>query len=809
MPEKPSEKGGHDDASLHTRHTSQRLLALEKAELLDVEAVSATASSVSTMPVSSTPDEDSDAVAADEALAEARNEALVDEALVEGDADAAETVTAEAKASEIGSDDNESASAAGAAATSASVEEANESESLPDGVLTASEVVPEPESAEAASDAESDAESNAESNTESGESESNGEIDESNGEIDESDGEIDESNGEIDESDGEIDESNDEIDDDAASESIEMKLAEVEAHLIEEEELVDSQVDTQVDTKQEEAPGSQVESTESQETQVAAQVTAHDSEDSEAGSVHELQHQQQQQQQQKQQQQQQQKQHETDDEKEQLEEEKEAELVSQEEHGKKHIAETDEDEEKPPPTDLTRQSSCGTFQGPLRLMAGHHAIQGLRETMEDEFTLITHPQFNKKYRLRDEVQRSFYAVFDGHGGKTAAVYTSAYLHTEVANRPCFLENPRQALREGILKVHDDFVSPILDSGRKSSSGTCAIVAYVEDTRVVVANVGDSRAVLSRNGHAVPLSDDHKPDRPDELQRVREAGGMVGKNLQDAIRRSQSAKRGGGRSFSSCWHSVCEYFCSVPVPGVMRVFPGGLAISRSIGDLEAEFVVAEPEFFEAELRPEDEFLILACDGVWDVLTNQEAVRHVARHLSRGADAAAEALVDQAFAHGSSDNISVIVIQLEHLRPAAPADDTPAELTDGVVDGVTEGVTADGAGVTDSAVGTEDGDTDKDGADKVIISSPVVESSNNNESDNETDQHTAEVLQGKRQPSGEPILAEVRDDVSEAPSQRDLLETPMVQSRTLAQADSSPEQVELFSMSKLEEAPDQES
>ncbi|XP_020085336.1 probable protein phosphatase 2C 30 [Ananas comosus] len=199
------------------------------------------------------------------------------------------------------------------------------------------------------------------------------------------------------------------------------------------------------------------------------------------------------------------------------------------------------------------------------------------------------------------------------------------------------------------------------SGIKSDIvGSTAVVALVSRSRLLVANCGDSRAVLSRRGRAIPLSVDHKPDRPDELARIEAAGGRV------------------------------IYVNGARVHGI-------LAMSRALGDkyLKPE-VISDPEIKVVERTAEDEFIILASDGLWDVLSNELAC-DVARRCFEEADPAREIaplhtgidlnvtgdeeeenpeseanchlaaalLARLALGRKSSDNISVIVVDLRRV------------------------------------------------------------------------------------------------------------------------------------------------
>lgn len=144
-------------------------------------------------------------------------------------------------------------------------------------------------------------------------------------------------------------------------------------------------------------------------------------------------------------------------------------------------------------------------------------------------------------------------------------------------------------------------------------GCTAVVAVLKGRELYVANAGDSRAVLGRGATAVALSEDHKPASPTERNRITAAGGFVSE-----------------------------------VGGVTRV-NGNLNLSRAIGDLrykansdlpvEAQIITAQPDVRRVALTPEDRFFLLACDGVWDVMTNQQAVDFINQRLDQDLSAGA--------------------------------------------------------------------------------------------------------------------------------------------------------------------------
>ncbi|KAL5989300.1 hypothetical protein ACLOJK_010190 [Asimina triloba] len=219
----------------------------------------------------------------------------------------------------------------------------------------------------------------------------------------------------------------------------------------------------------------------------------------------------------------------------------------------------------------------------------------------------------------------------------------------------YSENIIYAMSSETYKKTD---SDFLDAERNTfrDDGSTASTAVLVGSHLYVANVGDSRTIISKSGKAIPLSEDHKPNRSDERKRIENAGGVV------------------------MW------------AGTWRV-GGILAMSRAFGNrLLKQFVVAEPEIQEQEINEEMEFLVLASDGLWDVVPNEVSssyrmqplektlIREVdAVSLARAEDepeAAARKLTETAFTRGSADNITCIVVRFHHDRvetssPAAAA------------------------------------------------------------------------------------------------------------------------------------------
>lgn len=275
---------------------------------------------------------------------------------------------------------------------------------------------------------------------------------------------------------------------------------------------------------------------------------------------------------------------------------------------------------------LTHVSISGdVYTGPR---AGVKSIQGLRPYMEDAYQV--------KLNLPSSVKPAYFAIFDGHGGHRCAEYAAQNVHDFLVQSLEHDSNPRSALVTALKRTDDEwlaFATPHAHD-RSFDAGSTCVVALVVDGTLYVANIGDSRAVLSRKTDAVCLSDDHKPDpRANEHDM--------------GYKETKRIERLGG---------------SVSLNGTWRV-QGVLAVSRALGDRRLKrFVTADADVRVHQLRHGDDFLILATDGVWDVISPQAAVDLVGKSCPLDVNEAASCLVDTAFQLRSTDNITALVVDL---------------------------------------------------------------------------------------------------------------------------------------------------
>ncbi|XP_061355871.1 protein phosphatase 2C 50-like isoform X2 [Gastrolobium bilobum] len=282
---------------------------------------------------------------------------------------------------------------------------------------------------------------------------------------------------------------------------------------------------------------------------------------------------------------------------------------------------------------------------PIEMLIGDRAVDGIKKCFSQQTT-------------------HFFGVYDGHGGSQVAKYCRDRIHLALAeeielvkeglisrsiNDGC-QDQWKKAFTNCFLKVDAEVGGKINNEPvAPETVGSTAVVAVICSSHIIVANCGDSRAVLCRGKEPMALSVDHKPNRDDEYARIEAAGGKV---IQ--------------------WNGH-------------RVF-GVLAMSRSIGDRYLKpWIIPEPEVTFLARAKDDECLILASDGLWDVMTNEEVCDLARRRIllwhkkngmelpsERGegidpaSQAAAEFLANRALQKGSKDNITVIVVDLKPQR-----------------------------------------------------------------------------------------------------------------------------------------------
>jgi protein phosphatase 1B len=280
-----------------------------------------------------------------------------------------------------------------------------------------------------------------------------------------------------------------------------------------------------------------------------------------------------------------------------------------------------------PKTDKTNQTGEGN-----QLRYGLSSMQGWRIEMEDSHCAVV------SLPIKEFHDWSFFAVFDGHAGAKVSHYCSENLLDSIiktensyfsnsnknSNNNSLNKSPnsketnyinnsinlsdqkiREAIRQGFLDLDTKIRGLEEFKNGDDKSGSTAVACLISPHFVFLINCGDSRGLLVRNNDVVLKTLDHKPNLPAERDRITKAGGSV----------------------------------------MIQRVNGSLAVSRALGDFEyktngdmgqtEQLVSPEPDVLSIERDPKDEFVVLACDGIWDVMSNED-IRDFVRDRLRTTD-----------------------------------------------------------------------------------------------------------------------------------------------------------------------------
>jgi serine/threonine protein phosphatase PrpC len=262
------------------------------------------------------------------------------------------------------------------------------------------------------------------------------------------------------------------------------------------------------------------------------------------------------------------------------------------------------------------------------------SLKGERQQNEDKETCIVN--FDKTSKTYDSSlgNINYYGVYDGHGGKFVSKYLSVHL-------PQFFMDKRQQYplkKTNIEKAYKYWQNELKTKytvQSKNTGSTCCIVIHFEKNGseyLNILNTGDSRCIVCRNNMGIPLTKDHKPSNFEEYKRITNMGGKI--------------------YFDGYDHRI-----------------GSLSVSRAFGDVSEEpYVTCLPDVFCYKLIDNDKFIVIACDGLYDVLSNDEVINFILiecydiktnkrknKHIN-----ISKKIAEHAITKGSSDNVSVIVV-----------------------------------------------------------------------------------------------------------------------------------------------------
>lgn len=264
----------------------------------------------------------------------------------------------------------------------------------------------------------------------------------------------------------------------------------------------------------------------------------------------------------------------------------------------------------------------------------YHTVQGKRESNEDQHFIFT----NLDGKDIEKNCINMFGVFDGHGGKLVSKYIKENLPGFFIKK--FKDNlfsKSDKFSKYVNKVFDLLQNKLIEDHPKAvnycGSTACLILHCLNKAEkkgyIWIINIGDSRAVLNnKNDLPIQLSKDHKPNSPDERSRIEKMGGKI---VFDGVD----------------WRIK------------------DLSLSRAFGDVDCTpYVTHLPQIYKYKLSSKDKFIILACDGLWDVVSNQVAIDFIQDLKNKNFKGNyAKMLCEYALAKGSMDNVSIIIYFLD--------------------------------------------------------------------------------------------------------------------------------------------------
>ncbi|XP_021773701.1 probable protein phosphatase 2C 39 isoform X2 [Chenopodium quinoa] len=266
------------------------------------------------------------------------------------------------------------------------------------------------------------------------------------------------------------------------------------------------------------------------------------------------------------------------------------------------------------------ESSAETGKGKSKISKhvthGYHTAKGKSAHPMEDYVFADFKQV-------EDNELGLFAIFDGHVSQDVPDYLRSHLFNNILKEPDFWTETENAVRKAYRITDSKILEKSADLGKGGSTAVTAILINCQ--KLVVANLGDSRAVISRNGKAKQLSVDHEPDS--ERKDIEDRGGFVTK-----------------------------------FPGDVARVDGQLAVARAFGDKTMKDHLSSDPHITVEMIDEDtDFVLLASDGIWHVMNNQEAVDCIKN--VKDAREAAKVLIEEALHRNSTDDISVVVVRFQ--------------------------------------------------------------------------------------------------------------------------------------------------
>jgi len=230
------------------------------------------------------------------------------------------------------------------------------------------------------------------------------------------------------------------------------------------------------------------------------------------------------------------------------------------------------------------------------------------------------------------VQTHFFGIYDGHRNSYVSEFLQKNLHNVVQSSSKILSQPQNAIKEAFCKIDKEVLKN--QESLNIQGGSTALLGYINSNSLYLANVGDSKAIVIRDGVPVTLNVEHRANNEDERKSVENRGGFI------------FEKKGLKTS--------------------RFLVQGALELTRSIGDSNyKEFITCEPDVYEYNLDSKDQYIIMASDGFWNEMNEEETVKLI--NNNKKSQSLSKALVAEAMKKRTYnvDNISLIVVDVQQL------------------------------------------------------------------------------------------------------------------------------------------------
>ena len=339
--------------------------------------------------------------------------------------------------------------------------------------------------------------------------------------------------------------------------------------------------------------------------------------------------------------------------------------------------------------DYYESPKCSSKQvGPLKSFS-YNTFQGLfKDYNEDRVSVCSLVKKPSSTKMKTWPKISYFGIFDGHGGEECSEFLKNNYMNYLVENANFPFDIKLSMIESFQKIEEDFFKlkckDNLDDSDKS--GSCALVSVIFDNKVYIANIGDSRAIMSIGGGTKvrQLTADQKPDNVKEFERALKNGSKIYLDDNDDPDRDESKIE--FIKDKAELEKMKEIKENSTEEKIFRVYPSDLAVMRTIGDIKAkkkEFggipgtIINIPEVYIFDINSSDDFIVMGCDGIFDDLSNQEIVNAAWTVFKNRANEknydihelsleACDLVIKSALEKQTTDNLSCIIIGLEGLE-----------------------------------------------------------------------------------------------------------------------------------------------